>query len=175
MPTTYAHNAERGTSRGESEGLYMTCQQKSASFSVLPFYHEQILQPQNKLLFNSDYKERITQHTAAVFFYNVFYFLFNSTNTSFIEGLIKVRKILKMLWSLSIHFCSQKIFLAIIKPRLLEPCMPRLSLLKVLKMSALIPFPHFKNVLRTHAPAKTISMLSLQHLFTYCYFYYRSK
>jgi hypothetical protein len=96
MPLTYAHNAERGMSRGESEELYMTYLQKSSSFSVLPFYHEQILQPQNNIHLNSDYKERITQNTAAMFLH-IFYFLFNNTNTSFTEGLIKVRKILKML------------------------------------------------------------------------------
>jgi hypothetical protein len=79
-------------SRGESEVLYMTCLQKSSSISVLPFYHEQIPQPQNNLHFYSDYKERITQYTAAMFFHSS-YFLFNNTNTSFIEGLIKVSKI----------------------------------------------------------------------------------
>jgi len=77
----------------------MTCLQKSSSFSVLPFYNEQILQSQNNIHLNLDYKERITQNTAAMFFH-IFYLLFDNTNTSFIEGLIKVTKIFKMLWSL---------------------------------------------------------------------------
>lgn len=67
---------------------------------VLPFYHEQILQPQNNLHLNTDYKERITQNTDAMFFHTILYFLFDNTNNSFIDGLIKVRKILKILWSL---------------------------------------------------------------------------